>query len=211
MKGVQTLLAAAQLLEVARAGLGLPQLRARELLAGARDRFALLRMRQVIFAGVDQIFGFHHDEMPAGNEPSVAGAALGNNATTIGQTQQHAVPFEVFLSGVMHIQKHAGIAQQFVPPLRAEIAARLFRFRETERNEPQLTRVRGKEISVPGEKFLPSRRHGAEERKVVPARGVRPGVVPVLQQGMVAERELESAEAARAIGGDAERINVGHA
>ena len=93
---------------------------------------------QIILAGLDESVVFDHDEMLVWNERGVSRAVFCDDAAAIGQSDEHAVPFEVALIRVMDVEKDFGIGEERVALRGGQIAARRFRFGESERDETQM-------------------------------------------------------------------------
>ena len=114
----------------------------------------------------------HHYENAAGLERAITFAGLRDDAAAVGQTNQHAMPFEVLLLRVMDVEQNPGLAEQLVPSLDAEVAFRQLGLRETEWNQPEMTAVMRKENGVFGEEVIPPWSERSEEADIDFACGV---------------------------------------
>ena len=116
----------------------LPQFCADEFRTGGGDACTFIRPLKIIFAGLNEVAAFHHDEMLIGYERRVSGAVFRDDAAAVGKPKQHAVPLEILLIGVMDVEQDFGIGQQSVAFRGGQIAARQLCFSEAEGNETQM-------------------------------------------------------------------------
>ena len=146
-------------LEKRAAGLRLPELVGDERLSSLRDLFAFLGMLQKILTRRNEVLRLDHDEMLPRDECAVAFAGLGDDAATVSQTDQHPVPLEIFLLGVMEVEQNAGLTQQFVAPLGAEITPGGDGLGEAKRNQSEMAWMFREKIGMTGEELLPALSH----------------------------------------------------
>ena len=76
--------------------------------------------------------------MSVWDERGVSRAVFRDDAATVGESDQHAVPLEIPLIGVMDVEQDFGISEQGVALRGGQITARQFRFGEAERDETQV-------------------------------------------------------------------------
>ena len=62
-----------------------------------------VRVVQIILTGVNESVVFDHDEMSVWDERGVPRAIFRDDAATVGESDQHAVPLEIPLIGVMDV------------------------------------------------------------------------------------------------------------
>ena len=136
---------------------GLAQLIANKFGPGGSNARTFVRVVQVILTGVDESVLFDHDKMSVWNERGVPGAVFRDDAATVGESDQHAVPFEVPLIGVMDVEQDFGISEQGVALRGGQITARQFRFGEAERDETQVAIALRKKIRVAGKEPFATR------------------------------------------------------
>ena len=128
-----------------------------EFRPGAGNACAFVRMVEVIPTGVDESVVFDHDKMFVWDERSIPRAIFRDDATTVGHADQHAMPFEIALIGIMNVEQNFGTGEQGVALRGGLLAARQFRFGEAERNETQVALALRKKIRVTREEPFPAR------------------------------------------------------
>jgi hypothetical protein len=60
---------------------------------------------EIIPAGFDKLPRLHHDKMLPRDERRKTFASFSHNAATVGQADQHPVPFEITELGVMNVEQ----------------------------------------------------------------------------------------------------------
>ena len=86
--------------------------------------------------------------MFARHERFEAFAGLGDDAATIREADQHAVPFEIAQLRIMQVEENFGALEESIAFFFREITAHTLCLRETERHKTQVTIVLREEIRI---------------------------------------------------------------